>query len=389
MFPWNLQKVHFLSCSCIFVTVRPGSLEVLAYLPPPLLSHLRVVLAGSEDYSLTASDRWDGFVDALDHGTADIVVVDPCADGVGRAAPLAALLESRLTLPVVVYTSVSPASFQTIAELARHSGHQAAHHVVLHRYDDEPRRFLELLQRQPATSLTTALLGELAPALTTLPPVLLRAVERLVRRPTEFRDVADLARAARATVRTTYRYLDAAGVRSPRALIVAAKLLQAYAYARDPHQSLGAIAKKVGYSAPRILTKHMREAVGATPRAVRRLVRPADFISSLSRWVIPARGATMSAPATAMTLDNTATRTAASHEVPAPISLMVEPDPARPSHESPPTAGLRMPPPADLAYPSTSVIDTPGSRLNAPPGDGGGPSGPWAPWGWTSRRPSF
>ncbi len=287
MFPWDGQKVHFLPGSYIFLPVRPGSLEVLAYLPPPLLSHLRVVLSGNSGYSLTAVERWDVFADALRQGAADIIVVDPCADGVGRATPLAALLESRLTLPVVVYTPVSPVSFQAIAELARHSAHHAVHHVVLHRYDDEPRRFLELLERQPGTSLTVALLEELAPRLATLPPSLARAVERLVQRPTDFRDVADLARAARATVRTTYRHLERAGLRSPRAVIVVARLLQAYAYARDPRQSLEAIAKKVGYSAPRMLTKHMRGAVGATPRAVRRLMRPSELVYALAQWLAP------------------------------------------------------------------------------------------------------
>ena len=279
--------MHFLPGSCIFVTVRSGSLEVLAYLPPPLLAHLRVVLSGNSGYSLTAAERWDGFVDALSHGAADVVVVDPCADGVRRAAPLAALLESRLTMPVVVYTPVSPVSFQAIAELARHSAHHAVHHVVLHRYDDEPHRFLELLERQPGTSLTAALLEELAPGLASLPHPLARAVERLVQRPTEFRDVADLARAARVTVRTTYRHLERAGLRSPRAVIVAARLLQAYAYSRDPRQSLEMIAKKAGYSAPRMLTKHMRAAVGGTPRAVRRVMRPSEFVHALATWIAP------------------------------------------------------------------------------------------------------
>ena len=129
-----------------------------------------------------------------------------------------------------------------------------------------PRRFLELLERQPGTSLSAALLEELGPILAALPPALSRGVERLVRRPSEFRDVADLAQASRMTLRTAYRHPTSAGVRSPRALVVAARLLQSYGYARDPRQSLEEIARKVGYSAPRMLTKHMREAVGP-PRA--------------------------------------------------------------------------------------------------------------------------
>jgi AraC-like DNA-binding protein len=108
-----------------------------------------------------------------------------------------------------------------------------------------------------------------------------------VRRPGEFRDVADLARASRMTLRTAYRHLTNAGVRSPRALVVAARLLQSYGFARDPRQSLEAIARKVGYSAPRMLTKHMREAVGATPRAVRRQMRPDEFVHAVAQWLAP------------------------------------------------------------------------------------------------------
>jgi AraC-like DNA-binding protein len=267
--------------------VRSPGLEVLAYLSPPLLSQLRVVLAGSEEYVLRVADKWDTFAEALHSASADVVVVDPCADGVCRAAALAVLLEARLTLPVVIYTPVSPVSFQAISELARHSAHHAMHHVVLHRYDDEPRRFLDLLRRQPGSSLTAALLDELGPAVDALPPSLARALERLMQHPTEFRDVADVARTAHVTVRTAYRHLTTAGFTSPRALVVAARLLQAYGFARDPRQSLSAIATKVGYSAPRMLTKHMREAFGTTPRTIRREMRPAEFVHGLAQWLSP------------------------------------------------------------------------------------------------------
>ncbi|GEM_PF-571875 len=269
------------------MTVRPAGIEVLAYLPPPLLGHLRVVLAGSSAHVLRVADRWETFADAIRSTTADVVVADPCADGVRRGVSLAALLESRPTLPLVVYTPVAPPSFQAIAELARLCAHYAVHQVVLYRYDDEPRRFLELLEQQPGSSMSAALLERIAPAIDALPATLARAVDRLIRRPTEFEDVADLARVARVTVRTAYRHLAGAGFVSPRALIVAARLLHAYAYARDPRQSLESIATRVGYSAPRMLTKHMREVLGATPRAVRRQMRPADFLAALTQWLIP------------------------------------------------------------------------------------------------------
>ncbi len=267
--------------------MRAVSLDVLSYLPAPLQSHLRVVLGGTHGHILTAADRWEGFIEELRRATSDVVVVDPCADGVSRAVALAAALDAHPATPVVIYTPVSPLSFRAIAELGRYSANQAAHQIVLHRYDDEPRRFLEMLERQPGNALSVALLDRLAPALSDLPPALARAVERLVRQPTDFHDVSDLAATARVTIRTAYRHLAGAGFTSPRALLVGARLLRAYAYARDPRQSLEAIATKVGYSAPRMMAKHMREVIGVTPRAVRRQVRPWEFVDTLASWLCP------------------------------------------------------------------------------------------------------
>lgn len=267
--------------------MRTIRLEVLAYLSPPLLSQLRIVLAGSAGHALCVAEDWSAFVTALLSATANVVVVDPCAFGTCRGAQLGALLATRPTIPVVLYTPVSPLSFQAIAELARHSARHAAPHVVLHRYDNEPGRFLGLLERQAASSLSVAVLELVSPALALLPQPLARAVERLIRQPTDFHSVEDVARAAHVTVRTAYRHLAHAGFSSPRALVVGARLLHAYAYARDPRQSLDMIAAKVGYSAPRMVTRHMREAVGETPRIVRRQMRPTEFVNALARWMYP------------------------------------------------------------------------------------------------------
>jgi len=42
--------------------VRAVSLDVLAYLPAPLQSHLRVVLGATRGHVLTAPDRWEQFL---------------------------------------------------------------------------------------------------------------------------------------------------------------------------------------------------------------------------------------------------------------------------------------------------------------------------------------
>jgi AraC-like DNA-binding protein len=252
-----------------------------------LQSHLRVVLEPSRSCALTAVDVWDTFADVVRTELSDVLVVDPCADGSSRAAEITVLLNAQPGTPVVIYGPPSPLTFQAIAEMARGSAPHTAYSVVLHHYDDEPRRFLDMLQRQPGTALSLALLDRLAPALGVLPAALARAVERLVLDPSEFDDVGDLADAAQITVRTAYRQLGSAGIGSPRALVVGARLLRAYAYARDPGQSLETLATQVGYRAPRVMTKHMRDVLGVSPRAVRRRMRPTEFIDALAAWMYP------------------------------------------------------------------------------------------------------
>jgi len=253
-------------------------LTVLAFLPAPLLAHLRVVL--QPHHTLTVAEDWTAFEHAARQGTWDAVVADPCAEGVVRTDELIALIEAYPSIPLTLYSCVSSGALRSIAELARFG--QGAHPIVLHRVDDEPRRFLELLERQPAYSLSAALLRRLEPGLDLLAPPLARAVERLIRRPTVFLTAGDLAASADLTVRTVYRQLAAAGFESPRTLIVGARLLRAYAYSRDPGQSLESVASRVGYSAPRMLTRHMREIVGVTPRAARRRIPAEEFVSTLA-----------------------------------------------------------------------------------------------------------
>jgi AraC-like DNA-binding protein len=240
-------------------------------------------------HSVTAPDSWHAFQEAALSPQHDVIVADPYADGMNRAPELAQFVASHPWTPLVVYTAVTPAALKAIAELAVVGAQQ----LILYRYDDEPRRFHELLERQPGHALSAALLHEFGPGLGALTPPLARAIERLFRRPIGFETAGDLASSAAITVRTVYRQLAAAGFGSPRRLIVGARLLRAFAYARDPEQSLEAVARRLGYSAPRMLTRHMREIVGVTPRAARRRMPAHEFVSILAARLYATNAATI------------------------------------------------------------------------------------------------
>jgi AraC-like DNA-binding protein len=200
--------------------------------------------------------------------------VDDPMDGRG----LGRLRDRHPSIPVVVYTVLTAATLRAVVAMAR----QGVEHVVLHRFDDEPRRFLGLLEQLPGYALSDRLLAELSGALERLPTPTARAVERLVRLPHRFGGVEDLADASGVTVRQLYRQLEAAGIASPRWLVQGARVLRAFAYLQDRGCSIGAAARKLGYSQSRVLARQMLEVAGRPATEARRSVAPETMVELLS-----------------------------------------------------------------------------------------------------------
>ncbi len=254
-------------------------MDVAAFLSPQLLTHLRVVLG--RGHQLHPAEGWTELARVLREEVVDLLVADPGADGHVRVADLQHLIRQFPSVPVVVYTALSPATMKAVVQLAK----VGVEHVVLNRFDDEPRRFRELLEGVPGHAFADQMLRQLAGPLAGLPIQVSRAVEQLFRSPGRFRSTDDLAAAAGMNKRTLYRNLEPVGFYSPRLLVVAARLLRVYAHLRDPGRQIKEIAEKVGYHSPWQLTQQMREVTGHTPRTVRRRVGPEEFIALLARRV--------------------------------------------------------------------------------------------------------
>jgi len=254
--------------------------DVVALLPRQLLSHLRVVL-GSE-HRLVPVASWTELQATVQHQTADVVVADPSAgEGPGQVEALENIRRQFPSLPIVVYTSLVPSSIKTIVQLAK----SGVEHVVLSRFDDQPRRFLELLEGIPAHALGDRMLQELADALAALPVTVVRAIDQLFRSPDSFKNAQDLAEAAGMNLRTLYRNLEPAGIFSARALVVSARLLRAYAHLQDPGRSIKDVAANAGYHSPWQLSQQMRELTGKTTEQVRREVSSDTLVTLLAEQV--------------------------------------------------------------------------------------------------------
>ena len=207
---------------------------------------------------------------------ADLLVLDPAArDGV-IVDSLESIIARHPSLPVIVYTSLSPQAMRLVVRLAR----VGVQHVVLNRFDDEPRRFLELIERVPAHPLAELLLEAIAEPMRRLPVVLARAIEQLVRSPSRAANVPELASMAGMTSRTLYRHMAAAPL-PPRDLIVCARLLRAYTFLREPESRLKEVSVKLGYTDPERLSDQLREWTGYSPRELRQSAHPAEYVRRL------------------------------------------------------------------------------------------------------------
>ena len=254
-------------------------MDVVAFLPRHLLSHLRVVLG--PEHSLTPVASWAELLATVHHHAAEIVVADPSATGTVQVEALEYLRQHYPSLPIVVYTVLAPASIKVIVRLAK----SGVEHVVLNRFDDEPRRFLELLESTPGYALGDRMLVELAGSLSCLQVTVVRAIDQLFRSPARFKNAQDLATAAGMNLRTLYRNLEPAGIYSARALVVAARLLRAHAYLQDPGRSIKDVAAKTGYPSSWQLSQQMREMTGYTTEDARRELTGDLLVSLLAEQV--------------------------------------------------------------------------------------------------------
>lgn len=254
-------------------------MDVVAYLPRQLQQHLTIVL-GSQ-HTLIPVTGWEQLRSAVMQHATDVLVADPVIEGAPSTAILLDIHRQFPSLPIVVYTTLSGVSMRAILELGR----SGIEHVVLNRFDDERRRFLDLLERVPGQALSDQMLTLLAPQLGKLPVTMVRAVEQLFRSPARFKNAQDLSAAAGTIMRTLYRQLDMAGIHSPRLLVAAARLLRVYTLLRDPGRQIKEVAAKAGYHSQYQLTQHMRALTGHTPRTVRAYIEPEQFVTLLAEGV--------------------------------------------------------------------------------------------------------
>jgi AraC-like DNA-binding protein len=259
------------------------SVDIAAYLHPNLLAHLTITTGGA--HRILGSESWDSLSFRIRTEPVDVAVLDPAADGTVKPEPILELLEEFPSVPVVLYTQLSPETLLAMIGLAK----AGVRNVVLYRYDDDPKRFMELLESQPGAAMAQMLILRIEKPLARMGPSLKRMVERVFGSPSHYETIPDMATTALVSTRSVYRKFHEVGFASPRKFLVAARLLRAYAYMQEPGTTLEGAGHKLGYE-PNSFRRHVRLFFGRTPQQIRREFTPHEFVEKLAVQLYPGPG---------------------------------------------------------------------------------------------------
>jgi AraC-like DNA-binding protein len=258
-------------------------MHVAACVQPAKLARLQG--AAGDRHRVHAALDWAHADSIIRRQPVDVLVVDPQFDTPAEAKSdrIRAVRNRYRSLPMIVYSNLAAQTLRPLVELGRDGMEQ----LVLFGLDDDPQHLRQMLERQPGIVLSERLLNHLQRPLSRVPEPVSNALERLIRNPSVFRGVPDLAAAAGAPRRSLYRHFARAGFVSPRELLAGARLLRAYAFLREPAYSLEAVADHVRFTDSEALTKTMKWGVGMTPGRARDRMGPEEFVARLAARLAP------------------------------------------------------------------------------------------------------
>src|SRR2546427_12731218 len=150
---------------------------VLAAVPTIQFHKLR--RAAAPRFPVVHARDWDGALATIRTRPVELAAVDPQLEGSPSAHEIARLRMLFPSLPLIVYTALSPATAAVLLALG-YSGIQA---VVFNRLGDHPARLREVLAPEEARPAPRPLLGQLGAALAPPPSRPRRVVEGVPRAP--------------------------------------------------------------------------------------------------------------------------------------------------------------------------------------------------------------
>jgi len=258
---------------------------VLAAVPEVQYHKLRRAIAAR--FPVVHARTWDEALAIIRARPVELAVVDPLLAGTASAREIERLRLLFPSLPLLLYTSLSPATAAVLLAL----GQAGIRDVVIFRYDDHASRLCELLAQEEARSASRQLLEQVAEVLAPLPSELRWVLEEVLRSPAELQTVQQVAARARVDRRTFERWFARLGLPSPRHFLAVARVLYAHRLLQDPGFTIEDVAQRLGYAQTKTLQLHARSYLGLTAGEMRLTLEPAEALKRVAQGFLPVRRA--------------------------------------------------------------------------------------------------
>ena len=246
---------------------------VLAAVRPSMLARLRH--AAGHRFQFLPVPSWDEAVQAVLRRPIEIGVVDPNLEGEPRAQGIQRLRALFPSLPLILYTALTP----EVARVLMLLGHTDIRQVVIVRHDDHPQRLGDLLVTEAEHAVSHCLIDAIKDLLAGFPGDLRWAIETTLREPAAVQSVKALADRAKMDRRTCLRWFAKAQLPPPSVTLTALRVVYAHRLLQDPGYTIEDVATKLGYAQTRSFTQNVREVLGRTPGEIRLSLSPEEALA--------------------------------------------------------------------------------------------------------------
>lgn len=251
-------------------------------MPPARLQTLQAGLGDQCEF--VPVSQWTEVVETIRRRPVEMAIVDPLVGGQTRTHEIERLRILFPSLPLLVYTTLSPEAAGVLLALGR----IGIRRVIFARFDDSPATLRSAFREEWARTASQQVLQMLSGVLDGLPEQLRWALESTLHAPFDAPTVTDLAQRAQLGRRTCERWFARSGLPSPKMVLVLARLLYAHRLLLDPGYTVEDVALKLGYSKARTLQVHLKDVFGLTAGELRLSLSPEEALDRVIDRYFPA-----------------------------------------------------------------------------------------------------
>ena len=236
---------------------------------------VRLQRAARHRFEFHAVNTWESAVDAILRQPLEIAVADPGLSGEIRAQEIERIKVLFPSLPLILYTTLSPDLATTLLRL----GKVGIGQVVIAQHDDHPKRLQELLVAETAHAASHKLIEAMGDLLAECPGELRWAIETMIREPSSVQSVQELAFRARMDRRTCLRWFARAHLPPPSVVLTVLRAVYAHRLLQDPGYTVEDVAAKLGYQQTRTFAQNVKEVLGMSPGELRVALSPDEVVA--------------------------------------------------------------------------------------------------------------